>query len=202
MTVLTKNAVAVETSCTLYIHRVKAVPCFQMHCLVDTCSYCVPCSVFLDIPRHHDKNYYGTLLLLYRSTVTALIRSKLIQLAYLAGSIKGGGAWCSAAIMAVCPSTQRVWYTFKWCNYDVTISGSVNLCDLRGVYRTSSQYHMTARWLIEHIKHTKTAFIHVDFHLGNNLGSIAAGSSICKFHSSTLECDIKWSIVGRSGLWN
>ena len=90
MTVLTKNAVAVETSCTLYIHRVKAVPCFQMHCLVDTCSYCVPCSVFLDIPRHHDKNYYGALLLLYRSTVTALIRSKLIQLAYLAGSIKGG----------------------------------------------------------------------------------------------------------------
>ena len=51
---------------------------------------------------------------------------------------------------------------------------------------------MTARLLIEPIKHTKTAFIRVDFYLGINLGSISIyqDSSISKFHCSTLEYDI------------
>ena len=46
-------------------------------------------SGFLDTPTHHDKSYYGALFLLCRHyVVTNCSESPLIQLAYLAGSVK------------------------------------------------------------------------------------------------------------------
>ena len=74
----------------MYIHAVETntqlMGTIYPYAPVGTCSYCAPSSVFVDAPTHHDKNYYGTLLMLYRSTVTALIGTQPIQLACFAGS--------------------------------------------------------------------------------------------------------------------
>ena len=57
--------------------------------------------------------------------------------------------YVSAAIMAICLSTQMVWHIFKWCNYDVTVSGSVNLWDPMGSSLEGGQFNGRDAWIVQ-----------------------------------------------------